>query len=348
MSVSPLPPARRGGGSKWVVVVVAAQREYRETQFTSNNALSRCTRFASVVRTLKNILVKKKWFFFLFLFLKKCKSEVKFSLNVLINKQFVFFFFQRTNKKMGDLRILDPRLDPRFAGAADLSKHRPWPPMYRSNSRGPSICYRPMPLEHLTQWMSPHHQHPDYNYVPARALNGNSSGNKGRDYYYLTPMYRNAMPPPPQPMSPMQMPLAPARMMLMEQPRPPRGGGRAKSSGGHQGRNNSVPPCTCTIGRTRSLEDVRSEVSEWEECQDENGNHLRYSPKNNGNSNNKVSARKSMENLLDVEVVDGGCALLLNNNNGINKHLRNGKCEAAKNGRRRGSYMVRDNALYKR
>lgn len=228
---------------------------------------------------------------------------------------------------MGDIRVLDPRMDPRF----DLKQHRPWPPMYRNHPNGgraPSYCYRPMPLDTLAQWITPHI--PDYNYMPARIA---PNLNKSRDYYYLAPLYRNAMPPPPQPLPPaLQVsPVAlPPGMMMMERPR-----GRAKSSGGLT--RSSMPPCTCAVGRTRSLEDVRSEVSEWDDYHDENGNHLqRSSPKGVGAY--RQTTRRSMENLLDVDAEERA----LNTFERLAKVCR--KSEERRNdkhGRRRGSYMVR-------
>lgn len=224
---------------------------------------------------------------------------------------------------MGDIRVLDPRMDPRF----DLKQHRPWPPMFRNhlNGRPPSFYYRPMPLDTLAQWITPHIPHSDYNYVSARV----SSNPKSRDYYYLAPLYRNAMPPPPQAMPPMQIsPVTmPPGMMLME-----RGRGRAKSSGGL---TRSMPPCTCAVGRTRSLEDVRSEVSEWDDYHDENGNHLhRSSPK--GMSACR-QARRSMENLLDVDAEERA----LNTFERIGKiGRRSDERRNDKPGKRRGSYVV--------
>ncbi|EFN71353.1 WD repeat-containing protein 47 [Camponotus floridanus] len=227
---------------------------------------------------------------------------------------------------MGDIRVLDPRMDPRF----ELKQHRPWPPMYRNhpNGRAPSYCYRPVPLDTLAQWITPHI--PDYNYVPAPRIAGNP--NKSRDYYYLAPLYRNAMPPPPQAMSPLQVspvampPPPPPGMMMMERPR-----GRAKSSGGL---TRSVPPCTCTVGRTRSLEDVRSEMSEWDDYHDENGNHLqRNSPKS---VNVCRQVRRSMENLLDVDTEERA----LNTFERIGKICRRSEERRNdKSGKRRGSYM---------
>lgn len=224
---------------------------------------------------------------------------------------------------MGDIRVLDPRMDPRF----DLKQSRPWPPMYRSHpaSRGPSFCYRPLPMDAMTQWMTPHMA--DYNYVQARM--GGSNTSKGRDYYYLTPLYRNAMPPP-QAMSPLQVPpvaVSPRMMMMGPQ-------SRTKSSGGLC--RSTVPPCTCSVGRTRSLEDVRSEASEWEDYHDENGNHLqRKSPKNGGVSK---QARRSMENLLDVETSELQEQTTFERNGKGCKKTDERRSERP--GRRRGSYMV--------
>lgn len=231
---------------------------------------------------------------------------------------------------MGDIRVLDPRVDPRF----DLKQHRPWPPMYRNHSsnRPPSYCYRPVPLDTLAQWITPHI--PDYNYVPTRV---NPNPNKSRDYYYLTPLYRNALPPPPQPMPPLQVssvPMPPG-MMIMERPR-----GRAKSSGGIT--RNSLPPCTCAVGRTRSLEDVRSEVSEWEDYHDENGNHLqRNSPKS---VNACRQTRRSMENLLDADVEERRGQSTFERINKICKKPEERRND--KPGRRRGSYMVCFNKFF--
>lgn len=192
-------------------------------------------------------------------------------------------------------------------------KHRPWPAIYRNPSRVPSVCYRPMPLDALTQWITPRlPPHPDYNYVPAMRAN------KNRDYYYLTPMYRNGAPPSPaMPLQPPPLALA-SRMMIMDK-------SRSKTKSSSNGRS-SVPPCTCSVGRTRSLEDVRSEVSEWEEFNDENGNRVKNS------KNCFRNSRRSMENLLEVEDQCG------RKKDGTgSRERREGKNECS---RRRGSYMV--------
>lgn len=241
---------------------------------------------------------------------------------------------------MGDIRILDPRF------GADMKHHRPWPSIYRnshSSSRGPPICYRPMHMDTLTQWISPVPSH-EYNYVPAR-LPGSGS-NKGGDYYYLTPLYRNAIASPPaQALPGFQVPAPVAvspRMMMLEKGRgqqlhhhKPSRNRSTKSSGsaGTGGGRHSVPPCTCAVGRTRSLEDVRSEVSEWEEYNDMNGNRVRTSPKSNRMSKGH-HGRRSMENLLEVNIEENGRGFD-NSMKPTREHMINEKPE-----KRRGSYMV--------
>lgn len=238
----------------------------------------------------------------------------------------------------------------------------------QSNSRSAasSFCYRPLPLDNLHQWISPQ----EYNYVTASA-NGRLPGsipnnsNKSTDYYYLTPLYRNSLgvpiQPPPQALQvsavpPLPLPPShhhhhhhpnstmPPKMLMMQDRhnhhhghhhRPSRNRS-TKSSGsiGLEGRH-SVPPCTCAIGRTRSLEDVRSEFSEWEEYSNVNGNRIaRSSPKSNGMMMVKgYPGRRSMENLLEVDD-DDRCVRssprVVRINNDENK-----------SGKRRGSYMVR-------
>lgn len=218
-------------------------------------------------------------------------------------------------------------MDPRFGGDP---KHRPWPAMYRNHpgSRVSSFCYRPVAIEALPQWLGPMPPPPpDYNYLPRMP-------NKGRDYYYLAPLYRNAMPPPPpaaMQVPPMGMP--PNRMVLMERPR----GNRAKSSGQSAGHISSVasPPCTCIVGRTRSLEDVRSEMSEWEDYNNNVENDSRTPSSKNGMRN----GRKSMENLLDVDVIDGDSICYETKDK--MRCCKKPECyRKDRSSRRRGSYMV--------
>jgi hypothetical protein len=136
---------------------------------------------------------------------------------------------------------------------------RPWPPLYRHPlQHRPRFCFRSP--DSPAEWR-------EYNHT-----------NKGRDYYFMAPMYRNALPPPPPP---------PARHMLLLDPRQRR-----------VSHNHVQCPCVRS-SRSRSLEDVRSEVnSEWEE---EVGNCGPWPLQQLGCSNkeNHRLQRRSMENLLE-------------------------------------------------
>ena len=230
---------------------------------------------------------------------------------------------------MGDLRILDPRFGP-----SDI-KPRGWPSsMYRNHhsaSRTPSYCYRPVPLDTVTQWISPigppiH----DYNYLPPPRGPGSS---KGTDYYYLTPLYRNPLPQP----QPAFQPIAVSpRMMMMEQQQQQHQQSRSRLRSSKSS-NSAIPNirqqqhhhCTCQVGRTRSLDDVRSEVSEWDDynsnnnLSDVNGNRIIK------NKNKYHKGRRSMDNLLEVDVIENEDKLIqsrktspnhVNNNNNNNSN----------------------------
>lgn len=103
---------------------------------------------------------------------------------------------------------------------------RPWPPVYRHQApTRTSFYFRP---PEPPPWI-------DY-----PRMNGYRE--KSREYCYMAPFYRNAMPPPPQPV---KLPL-PRRIMLV-----------------NPNSKNCYSDCPC-LHRSRSLEDVRSEVnSEW-------------------------------------------------------------------------------------
>jgi hypothetical protein len=136
---------------------------------------------------------------------------------------------------------------------------RPWPPLYRHPlQHRPRFCFRSP--DSPAEWR-------EYNHA-----------NKGRDYYFMAPMYRNALPPPPPP---------PARHMLLLDTRQRR-----------VSHNHVQCPCLRS-SRSRSLEDVRSEVnSDWEE---EVGNCGPWPLQQLGCSNkeNHRLQRRSMENLLE-------------------------------------------------
>jgi len=138
---------------------------------------------------------------------------------------------------------------------------RPWPPLYRHpHQNRPRFCFRPP--DPPAEWR-------DYNYT-----------NKGRDYYFMAPMYRNALPPPPPP-----------RHMLVLDPRLRR-----------VSHNHVQCPCLHR-SRSRSLDDVRSEVnSEWEEAGGNDGPMSVTRPHQSMGCSNKENhrlQRRSMENLLE-------------------------------------------------
>ncbi|KAG8311717.1 hypothetical protein J6590_037326 [Homalodisca vitripennis] len=127
---------------------------------------------------------------------------------------------------------------------ADMLR-RPWPPLYRHYAE-----VAPAPQE----WR-------DYYGPVAR--------DKGRDYYLLAPLYRNAMPPPPPPPPPLNMP----RRHLL-----------------------SPPPCACPClhrVRSRSLDHVDSIVRS-----DEESDHYQTRGRRHPGKENYLK-RRSMENLLD-------------------------------------------------
>lgn len=119
---------------------------------------------------------------------------------------------------------------------------RPWPPLYRHRS---SFNY------------------PDFQYyAPLQS----STRDKGRDYYFLAPLYRNALPPPPPP-PPLNMP--PRRLLI--QP--------------------SQCSCPCLHRtRSRSLDNVRSD--------EEDDHYQTRSRRHHGKENH--FKRRSMENLLET------------------------------------------------
>jgi hypothetical protein len=132
---------------------------------------------------------------------------------------------------------------------------RPWPPLYRQPfQHRPRFCFRPPDTP--TDWR-------EYSHT-----------NKGREYYFMAPMYRNAMPPPPPP-----------RHMLLLDPR-------------HQRLTHNLVQCPCLQkSRSRSLDDVPSEVnSEWE---DEGPRAEPWSVTRCSNKENHRLQRRSMENLLE-------------------------------------------------
>lgn len=123
----------------------------------------------------------------------------------------------------------------------------------------------------------PYAAYPSSNYSP-----GIGFGNKPimKDHYFLAPYYRNAMPPPPNP----------NRLMLADQ----------------KARKQNVSPrqitenCYCN-NRSRSLEDVRTEVIELSDWSDFNAPLNRLKPNANVYERPRAKPRhqRSMDNLLD-------------------------------------------------
>lgn len=168
---------------------------------------------------------------------------------------------------MGDL-VLKPK-QPRLSQwqSAEMLSRKPWyPGNFNRAGHPPRPTYNYKPPEPASVWreVGPYAYHTPI-YAPTIL-----QPNKGKDYYFLAPYYRNAMPPPPNP----------NRLLMVDH-------SRARNIM----RKPEVSPCHC---RSKSMEDVRSEVFEvtdWEE--DENGNRVE-----NNNKFSKLYNRRSMENLL--------------------------------------------------
>lgn len=161
---------------------------------------------------------------------------------------------------MGDLLIKQKsRSSPQWQ---PMEYRRPWPPMYRSPIQKPhqhqQFNFHPNPIE-PKNW----HNH-SYNFSPSNIY----QTNKSRDYYFLAPLYRNAMPPPPKPQK--------ERFLLENKKRP--------------SKRITEQVCHC---RSRSMDDVRFDVVEL--TPDENGNNLEKSKTKGIKS---AFGKHSMEDLL--------------------------------------------------
>ncbi|XP_059062997.1 WD repeat-containing protein 47 [Achroia grisella] len=157
---------------------------------------------------------------------------------------------------------------------------RPWPPLARQPQ--PNFYFRPpdpMELRNFKTASSKGSLYSDFSAMSAYS-------NKSRDYYFLSPSYRSAGAPTP----------SHADLYLSrERPR-------------HLRHPNPATPSECPCSRSRSLEDVRTDVvTEWED-DDENGNRI-VAPATKFNrtayKTNTVFqkqgylTRHSMENLVD-------------------------------------------------
>lgn len=202
---------------------------------------------------------------------------------------------------------------------------RPWPPMYRGPTTPPN---KNTPAQYTNAYRSSDSDWRDYSSYGYTSASTNSVHSaspgyqqpKGRDYYFLAPYYRNAMPPPPNMAN--VVPQKRDQRLLMVDPASRR---RSNSSSNGSSKKldvkvNGKALCHCSNKKTvrsRSMDDVRSEMieinSEWEP--DENGNNNMVANNNllnnvkdkklgrNNKCNNKflkdnVYARRSVENLL--------------------------------------------------
>lgn len=157
---------------------------------------------------------------------------------------------------------------------------RPWPPISRQSQ--PNFYFRPpdpMDLRNFKTSSSKGSTYSDFSGLSAYS-------NKSRDYYFMSPTYRSAGAP---------VPSSHGELYERERPRQLR---------------NPIPspsaPCPCN--RSRSLEDVRTDVvTEWED-DDENGNRI-VAPATKFNRTSSIAnevfqnqgflTRHSMENLAD-------------------------------------------------
>ncbi|XP_044270806.1 WD repeat-containing protein 47 isoform X5 [Tribolium madens] len=158
---------------------------------------------------------------------------------------------------MGDLMLKQkqPRV-PHWQGIDVLSR-QPWPSAQRINTQKSPFNFRP---PEPPAWKEPNpysYQAPLYNYQ-----------NPKRDHYFLSPYYRNAMPPPPNP-----------NRLLMIDPR-------------RRFFKQNEDSCYC---RSRSMEDVRADVVTPDFQNDVNGNRVPIPMKKDFT---KYANRRSMDNLL--------------------------------------------------
>ncbi|XP_032527958.1 WD repeat-containing protein 47 isoform X3 [Danaus plexippus] len=157
---------------------------------------------------------------------------------------------------------------------------RPWPPL--SRQAHPNFYFRPpdpMDARNFKTSSSKSSAYSDFSGMSAYS-------NKSRDYYFLSPSYRSAGAPTPSNHADLYLSRERSRQIRTA--------------------NASSPACPCS--RSRSLEDVRTEVvTEWED-DDENGNRIvapatkfnRTTYKTNATfEKQNFMTRHSMENLVE-------------------------------------------------
>lgn len=158
---------------------------------------------------------------------------------------------------------------------------RPWPPLTRQAQ--PNFYFRPpdpIDVRNFKTASSKGSTYSDFSGMSAYS-------NKSRDYYFLSPSYRSAGAPTPS--------SHPDFYHGREKPR-------------HLRHPNPAPTAACPCSRSRSLEDVRTEVvTEWED-DDENGNRIVAPATKFNRTSYKANTifqkqgfltRHSMENLVD-------------------------------------------------
>lgn len=177
----------------------------------------------------------------------------------------LFLTFQCVlNEIMGDMLLKQkpPRVH-QWQSAEMLSRKSWYPTNYhRQTQQRQTFNFRPS-MDHVNNvrdstygYHTPYHQ---------------PTINKGKDYYFLSPYYRNAMPPPPNPIS---------QLHILD---------HARSR-----RNFRKPEVSCRC-RSRSMEDVRTEVVEVDWDEGVNGTKIDYQ---NGNKFGRIYNRRSVEDLL--------------------------------------------------
>lgn len=148
---------------------------------------------------------------------------------------------------------------------------RPWPPMYRAPFQRTNQQFNFRPVD-PSDWREP----PRGYATNAFSHNNIYQTNKSRDYYFLAPFYRNAMPPPPKPQN--------DRLLMVDTTK--------KKSG----KRFVEERCNC---RSRSMDDVRFDVVEVSPDfdADENGNQVERTKKLKGGFKG-IFGQHSVENLL--------------------------------------------------
>ncbi|XP_034839253.1 WD repeat-containing protein 47 isoform X3 [Maniola hyperantus] len=181
----------------------------------------------------------------------------------------------------------------------DAPPFRPWPPLSRQAQ--PNFYFRPpdpMDPRNFKTSSSKVSTYSDFSAMSAYS-------NKSRDYYFLSPSYRSAGAPTPSNHADLYVSRERPRQIRHPNTTHPHTA-HPNTSNPNTSHPNTSPACPCN--RSRSMEDVRTEVvTEWED-DDENGNRIvapatkfnRTSYKANTTfEKQNYLTRHSMENLVD-------------------------------------------------